>query len=151
MGYMWVKVLHVFFVIGWMAGIFYLPRIFVHFQFGKQEGANVERLKLMGQKLFSFMTFIGIFAIITGLWLLMKLGMHGKIWLHLKLTAVFFLIAYHVICGWMLSKMKKDELPFSHVFYRYFNEAPLILLFIILTLAMFKPINLDQLWAIFGK
>lgn len=148
MGYIWIKVLHVFFVIGWMAGIFYLPRIFVHFQYGKQEGVNVERLKFMGQKLFSFMTIIGIFAIATGLWLLIQIGMHG-LWLHGKLTAVFFLIVYHIICGWMLSKMKKDELPFTHVFYRYFNEAPLILLFIILVLVMFKPMNMEGFLAIF--
>ena len=148
MNYTWIKILHVFFVIGWMAGIFYLPRIFVHFQFGKQEGANVERLKFMGQKLFSFMTIIGAFALITGIWLLTIIGMHG-IWLHAKLTAVFFLIVYHVICGVLLSKMKKDQLPFTHVFYRFFNEAPLILLFIILVLAMFKPMTGQDLIAIF--
>lgn len=145
MSYLWLKVFHVFFVIGWMAGIFYLPRIFVHFQFGKQEGANVERLKFMGQKLFSFMTIIGILAIATGIWLLTIIGFNG-VWLHVKLTAVFFLIVYHVVCGILLRKMKKDALPFTHVFYRFFNEAPLFLLFIILVAVIFK----QQLPAIFG-
>lgn len=150
MGYLWVKIFHIFFVIGWMAGIFYLPRIFVHFQFGKQEGADVERLKYMGEKLFSFMTFIGAFALITGVWLLVKIGMNG-IWLHFKLTAVFFLIVYHLVCGWLLTKMKKDQLPFTHVFYRFFNEAPLILLFIILALVVMKPMTMQDLMSIFGK
>lgn len=144
----WIKIFHIFFVIGWMAGIFYLPRIFVHFQFGKQEGANVERLKYMGKKLFSFMTIIGILAIATGLFLLFKFGMNG-VWLHVKLTAVFFLIVYHAYCGYLLTKMKKDELPYTHVFYRFFNELPLILLFIILVMVVMRPMRGQDLFSIF--
>ncbi len=150
MGYLWLKVFHIFFVIGWMAGIFYLPRIFVHFQFGKKEGANVERLKYMGQKLFSFMTLIGILAIATGIWLLTIIGFNG-IWLHVKLTAVFLLIVYHIVCGVLLVKMKKDVLPYSHVFYRFFNEAPLFLLFIIIVTVIFKPTAGQDLLAIFVR
>lgn len=150
MSYLWLKVFHIFFVIGWMAGIFYLPRIFVHFQYGKKEGVTVDRLKYMGQKLFSFMTIIGFLAIATGIWLLTIYGFNG-VWLHVKLTFVFFLIVYHVICGILLRKMKRDMLPFSHIFYRFFNEVPLFFLLIIIIVVVFKPSDGQSLMAIFGR
>lgn len=147
--YLWLKVFHVFFVIGWMAGLFYLPRIFVHFQYGKQEGSSVDRLPYMAQKLFSFMNIIGVLALSTGVGLIWFVGFKA-IWIHIKITIVLFLIIYHIICGAYLQKMKLGTLSGSHQFFRFFNEIPLIFMFVILVMVIFKPNNLAGLFAIFG-
>lgn len=146
---LWVKVLHIFFVIGWMSGLFYLPRIFVHYQFGKQENVSVERLPYMAQKLFSFMTIIGILAILSGVYLLTPIGFKS-LWIHIKLTLVLLLVIYHFICGILISKMKKGTLKGSHIFYRFFNELPLFFLLLILLMVVFKPSVGSDFLAIFG-
>src|SRR5690606_8610432 len=89
------KAVHILFVISWMAGIFYLPRIFVHYVEGRAAGENVERLKTMARKLYHFASVMGVLAIASGLWLWLRYGFGGG-WLHAKITLVALLVAYHI-------------------------------------------------------
>ncbi|PCJ57793.1 MAG: hypothetical protein COA79_15020 [Planctomycetota bacterium] len=142
--YYWLKVIHLFFIIGWMATLFYLPRIFVHFQRGKEQNANVEYLKVMASKLFAFMSIMGFLAIGSGLCLAIESGMLLKVagnpfkWLFIKMIFVFCLILYHISCYFFLVKMKKDELSQTHIFFRFYNELPTLLMIPILYYAVFK-------------
>lgn len=126
---LWVKVLHIVMVIAWMVGIFYLPRIFVHMVEGQAAGEDVRRLKIMAQKLFTFMTIMAVFAVGSGfvLWLHFSVG-KGAGWMHGKLGVVCLMAVYHVVCGSMLRKVKNDKLNWSNVALRWFNELPLALL-----------------------
>jgi protoporphyrinogen IX oxidase len=133
---LWVKLIHIVMIIAWMVGIFYLPRIFVHYAEGRANNEGVERVKIMGQKLFSFTTIMAVFAIISGstLWLHYKIGF-GSHWVMAKLGFV----VYHALCGVMLKRMKNDTLNWSSKALRWFNELPLFLLVAILYFVIFKP------------
>lgn len=96
MAYLWVKVFHLLFMMSWMAGIFYLPRIFVHFVEGQAAGQQVDRLAIMASKLWKFMTIMMVLTLITGFWLWLGFGISGG-WLHAKLLMVALLIAYHFL------------------------------------------------------
>lgn len=136
---LWVKMLHILFVMSWMAGIFYLPRIFVHYAEGQAAGEDVRRLVIMARKLFNFMTIVMIPAVATGLWLWLDWGIRGG-WLHAKLTLVALLLAYHY---WTLTQVRRMEqagqLSHDGVFYRWMNEIPLLLLVGILIMVVVKP------------
>ncbi|WP_294946786.1 CopD family protein [Sulfurivirga sp.] len=136
---LWVKMFHILFVISWMAGIFYLPRIFVHYAEGQAAGEDVRRLVIMARKLFNFMTIIMIPAVATGFWLWLGWGISGG-WLHAKLTFVALLLGYHY---WTLTQVRRMEqdgrLSHDHVFYRWMNEIPLLLLVGILIMVVIKP------------
>ncbi len=136
--YLWVKVFHIFFVIAWMVGIFYLPRMFVHFQEAVQEGEGVSRIKTMARKLYKFSTIMMIFAIILGLTLWLHFGMGGG-WMHAKLLLVLYFVVHHHLCGYFLKQMQKDTLKPSSVFFRWFNELPVFVLLGILILTLMKP------------
>lgn len=131
-----VKWLHIVFVISWFAGLFYLPRIFVNHAM-IEDVATHERLALMEYKLFRFMTPLGLLALATGGWL-MSYGFSGG-WLHAKLALVFVLIVYHVYCGVLVKRFAAQRNVRSHVWYRVFNEAPVLLLFAVAFLAVVKP------------
>jgi len=136
---LWVKMLHILFVISWMAGIFYLPRIFVHFVEGRQAGEDVRRLVIMAEKLYRFMTIMMVIAVATGFWLWLGYGFQGG-WLHAKLTFVALLLVYHFWAGARVRQMKTTgELDHSGVFYRWMNEIPLLLLVGILIMVVVKP------------
>lgn len=132
------KVFHVLMIIAWMAGIFYLPRIFVHFVDGKNAGEDVRRLKVMAQKLHSFTTIMGIFALGSGFFLWLNYGFMGG-WLHAKLLFVFGLVIYQIVCFMHLKAMKQDRLNKSSFYLRVFNEIPLFLLIGILIFVIMKP------------
>lgn len=138
--YLWLKVFHLFFVIAWFAGLFYLPRFFVHHS--QTEDANTQiKLSLMEAKLFRFMTVILIFMLFTALGLV-KLNLDYYLqsgWFHAKLTLVFGLICYHLYCGRLVKQFRIGENKRSHVFYRVFNEVPTIVLLGILILVIIKP------------
>ncbi len=126
-------------VIAWLAGLFYLPRIFVHYVEGLKLGEDVRRLGIMATKLFRFMTVMALQAIVAGLWLWRGSGVTGE-WIYAKLLFVVVLIVYHVICWFYLQKLLKDDLNQSARYFRYFNELPLVLVIPILIFVVVKPI-----------
>jgi len=134
---LWIKALHLIAVIAWLAGLFYLPRIFVHYAEGRAQGEDVRRLVVMAKRLFGFMTIMAAFALLFGLWL--WLGFHdGGRWLMLKLVFVAALVAYHVACRVLLRRLQAGTLPSSFAL-RLFNEAALLLVVPIILLAVVKP------------
>jgi len=136
---LWIKSLHLLGVMAWMAGVFYLPRIFVHFSEGRAAGEDVRRLLIMANRLYGFMTLMALFALGFGMWLWQGFGFSGT-WLQLKLVLVVALIGYHFVCRVFLQRMRRgDELP-SGVKLRLFNEAALLLVVPILILAVVKPL-----------
>jgi putative membrane protein len=136
---LWVKACHIFFVVSWFAGLFYLPRIFVNLAMVPAESvAERERLLLMAKKLYKFVTPIGLLAVALGLWLWFGFDFSGG-WLHVKTTLVVILLGYHFYCGRVLSDFAAGRNRRSHVWYRFFNEAPVLLLLAICLLAVVKP------------
>jgi len=137
-GYLWLKVLHLLFMMSWMAGIFYLPRIFVHFVDGQVAGQQVSRLAIMGRKLWNFMTIMMVFTLITGIWLWLGFGFSGG-WLHVKLLLVGLLVAYHFWARKRVLEMQAGQLDHSGIYYRWANEIPLLLTFGLLVMVVIKP------------
>jgi putative membrane protein len=134
-----VKALHLWMVVSWFAGLFYLPRIFVNL--AMVESASVaerERLLLMAGKLYRFMTPLGVLAIGFGLWLWLGFGFSGG-WLHAKTALVLVLVAYHLYCGRVLRDFQEKRNTRSHVWYRWFNELPVLVLLAVIFLAVLKP------------
>ncbi|MDD4964057.1 MAG: protoporphyrinogen oxidase HemJ [Gallionella sp.] len=134
---LWVKAFHIIFVVSWFAGLFYLPRIFVNHAMAT-EPAEIARLKLMEGKLYRFVTPIAGLALITGLWLWFGFGFAGG-WLHAKLALVAFLVVYHFYCGKLVTRFAHDENVRNHVFYRFFNEIPVLILTAVVILVTVKP------------
>lgn len=134
---LWIKAFHIIFVISWFAGLFYLPRLFVNHAM-VTDMATQEQLSLMEHKLYRFMLPLAILAILFGIWLVAGYGMNGG-WLHAKLLLVAGLIAYHVYCGKLMRAFAAGKNTHSHVWYRWFNEVPVFVLFAIVILAVVKP------------
>ena len=134
---LWVKAFHIIFVTSWFAGLFYLPRLFVNHAM-VEDAATVERLKLMEHKLYRFMTPLAVLALGFGLWLWLGYGFSGG-WLHAKLALVVLLIGYHWHCGKLVADFKHDRNTRSHVYYRWFNEFPVLLLTAVVILVVVKP------------
>ena len=132
-----VKALHIIFVVSWFAGLFYLPRIFVN-QAMVDDAATAERLAIMARKLYGFVTPIGIIAVSLGLYLWFGYGFGGG-WLHAKTTLVIFLIAYHLYCGKLMRDFAAGRNTRSHVWYRVFNEVPVVVLVAVVFLTVLKP------------
>ena len=133
---LWAKSLHIVFIVSWFSGLFYLPRIYVNLAMETNDVAR-ERLLLMARKLFRFMTMLAIPAIATGIWLL-GYGFGGG-WLHAKLFLVLLVIGYHHACWSLLKKFERGANQRSHVWFRWFNEVPVILLLAIVILVVVKP------------
>jgi putative membrane protein len=133
---LWVKALHIFFMVSWFAGLFYLPRLFVHHSMVDDQ-ATRERLKIMERKLFYFVTPWAVLTIIFGFWLWFGYGFSGA-WLHIKTFLVLLLVIYHVICGKFMLDFRYDRNNRSDVFYRWFNEVPALLLLAIVFLVVLK-------------
>ena len=134
---LWVKAFHIIFVVSWFAGLFYLPRIFVNHAMAT-EPAEIARLKLMGFKLYRFVTPVAWLAVGFGLWLWLGYGITGG-WLYVKLGLVLGLIAYHYYCGKLVKQFAADHNTRSHVFYRWFNEVPVLVLVAVVILVTVKP------------
>ncbi len=135
---LWVKALHLIAVIAWLAGLFYLPRIFVHYAEGKCAGEDVRRLLIMARRLFGFMTIMAVLALLFGLWL--WLGFHDAgLWLMIKLLFVLALIGYHIACRVLLGRMIDAGSMPSSMALRLFNESALLLIVPIIILAVVKP------------
>lgn len=135
---LWVKVFHLLAMTSWMAGIFYLPRIFVHYVEGRAAGQDVSRLEIMARKLYGFMTIMAVFTLGFGLWLWFGWNISGG-WLHAKLLFVAFLIGYHVWCRAYLKQMQRGELSKSGRYFRLYNELPLLIFVPILIFVVVKP------------
>jgi putative membrane protein len=137
--YNWIKALHIVFIASWFAGLFYLPRIFVNLAM-ETDTAATERLLLMAGKLYRFTTILMVPALVLGLWLWLGYGMgQGSTWMHAKLALVVLVIGYHHACGSLLKKIEQGKSTRSHVWYRWFNEVPVLLLFAIVILVVVKP------------
>ena len=135
---LWIKALHIIFMVTWFAGLFYLPRLFVYHSTAT-DTAGIERFKIMERKLFyGIMTPGAILTLIFGFWLL-RYGFGGT-WLHIKLALVLVLIAYHIYCGKLLLDFKHDRNKHGHVFYRWLNEFPVLILIAVVILAVVKPL-----------
>ncbi|RIX49108.1 MAG: CopD family protein [Rhodocyclales bacterium GT-UBC] len=134
-----IKALHISLVVAWFAGLFYLPRIFVNLAMVPDDSpAERERLLLMAGKLFKFMTPLGVLAILLGLWLWFGYGFSGG-WLHAKTTLVVLLVAYNWHCGMILKAFRNGRNLRSHVWFRFYNEMPVLVLFAVVFLVVLKP------------
>jgi protoporphyrinogen IX oxidase len=139
---LWIKSFHVIFMVTWFAGLFYLPRLYVYHAMSDDQISN-DRFKIMERKLFyGIMTPGGIITIILGLILLQGYAWEafaGSLWMQIKLALVAILVVYHIYCGKLLNDFKFDRNQKSHVFYRWFNEFPVILLIAIVILVFVRP------------
>lgn len=138
---LWVKAFHILFVAAWFAGLFYLPRIYVNLAM-ETEAAATQRLLLMARKLYRFMTLLSVPAVVLGLALWLHYGVGrgpGNGWMHAKLLVVFLILGYHHGCGRLLKKFEAGTNTRGHVFYRWFNEVPVILMTVAIVLVVVKP------------
>ena len=138
---LWVKAWHIIFVVTWFAGLFYLPRLFVYHADCLDPDGNA-RFKVMERKLFAIMTVGAFAAAFFGLWLLAVYSREALIhtgWLPAKLLLVALLIAYHLYCLKLVHDFRDDRNTRNHVFYRWFNEVPALILIAVVLLAVLKP------------
>ncbi|MBU3737294.1 MAG: TIGR00701 family protein [Methylobacterium sp.] len=134
---LWVKSLHIIFMVTWFAGLFYLPRLFVYHAMSN-DPVSLERFKVMERKLFyGIMTPGGILTLVFGIWLWLGYGITGG-WLHAKLVLVSVLVVYHIYCGKLLVDFRQDRNVHGHVWYRWFNEFPVVILITVVFLVEFK-------------
>lgn len=137
--YTWLKTLHLVFVISWFAGLFYLPRIYVNLA-DVEDAATRERLLTMARKLLRFMTGLGVLAVVFGLVLWGGYGVgRSSGWMHVKLVLVLGLVAYHAYCAILYQRFVVGRSSRTHVWFRWFNEVPVLALFAIVALAVGKP------------
>lgn len=136
----WIKAFHIIFVITWFAGLFYLPRLFVHHAMTEDQ-ATKERFKIMERKLYRFTTPSMALTIVLGSLLLASnwSAYASSGWIYAKLALIVFLIIYHLWCGELVKLFANDINTKSHVWYRWFNEAPVLVLFTIVILVVVKP------------
>lgn len=137
MTYLYIKAFHLFFVVAWFAGLFYLPRIFVNLAMAT-EASELARLQLMANKLYRFMTPLAGIALALGLVLWLGYGVSGG-WLHAKLVLVLGLIGYHWMCRRFLAAFLAERNTRSHVWFRFFNEVPVLILLAVTVLVIAKP------------
>jgi putative membrane protein len=138
---LWLRCFHLLFVMAWLTGIFYLPRIFVHYAEGRAAGEDVRRLVIMARRLYGFMTLMALIAAALGIWLMYALGYFGVSlnWLNWKLVFVAGLVGYHLVCRALTQRMQLGaDLPGS-IKLRFLNEATLLLVVPILIFVIVKP------------
>lgn len=138
--YLWLKALHIVAMVCWFAGLFYLPRLFVYHAMSEDE-ASRERFSIMERKLYrGIMTPAMIATLVFGIGLLMLApAWMSQGWMHAKLALVILLVGYHHMCGAMYKRLARGENKRSHVFYRWFNEVPVLILIAIVILVVVKP------------
>ncbi len=138
---LWIKAFHIVFVASWFAGLFYLPRIFVNLAMVPPESvAERARLLLMARKLLRFTTILAVPAVLLGAWLWLGYGIgRGQGWMHAKLVAVALALGYHHACARIVKKFIAGQNTRSHVFWRWFNEVPVLLLVAAVILVVVKP------------
>lgn len=135
---LWVKAFHIIAVVTWFAALFYLPRLFVYHAMS-EDAVGIARFKVMERKLYrGIMTPSAVIAVTLGLWLWLGFGFSGA-WLHAKLALVTVLLGYHGYCGKLLRDFRDDRNRHGHVFYRWFNEFPVLILVAVVILVVVKP------------
>ncbi len=139
--YLWLKALHIIAIVCWFAGLFYLPRLFVYHAMS-EDAPSRERFCIMERKLYRGIMIPSMVAtLVFGIWMLVDnsalLSSGG--WLHAKLTLVVLLIGYHHGCGALLKRFARGDNQRGHVFYRWFNEVPVLFLLAIVILVVVKP------------
>jgi putative membrane protein len=138
---LWIKTFHIVFIASWFAGLFYLPRIFVNL--AQQTDPTVQTVLLgMGRRLYRFTNILAVPAVLLGLWLYVQYGIGrgpGSGWMHAKLVLVVLVIGYHHSCGVLLRKFEQGTNRRSHIFYRWFNEVPVLMLVAVTALVVIKP------------
>ena len=135
---LWLKVFHIVVVVSWFAGLFYLPRLFVNLAMEKNEVAY-DRLLIMAHKLYRFVTPIMWLTLATGTWLWLAYWWPTPGWLWLKLALVIGLVGYHHVCKSLLRAFEARQSSKSHVWFRWFNEIPVIALVLVVVLVEFQP------------
>lgn len=141
MVYPGLKALHIFFVVCWYAGLFYLPRLFVNLAMADPGSKEYETLLRMSRKLLRFMTPLGALALLFGIVESLYMGYltSGTYWVHVKYLIGIFLAAYHAECFVIQRRFEQRLNGKSHKFYRVFNELPVFVLALAVVLAIFKP------------
>jgi putative membrane protein len=139
---LWIKSFHIIAVVCWFAGIFYLPRLFVYHAMTEDQ-ATRNHLKIMEQKLYRFMSIFAVFTFIFGSWLISFNWDYywQSTWFISKLILVAVLLFYHLVCGHYVQQLQQDADHHSHLFYRWFNEFPVIILFAVVILVVVKPFD----------
>ena len=139
---LWVKAFHIIAIVTWFAGLFYLPRLFVYHAMCEDEVGS-ERFKVMERKLYRGITTPSMIIVVAlGLWMLYDyawLAYKPMLWLHIKLAFAVALIGYHLYCGHLVRLFREERNTRGHVFYRWFNEAPVLALVAMVILAVVKP------------
>ena len=137
---LWIKAFHIIAIVCWFAGIFYLPRLFVYHALAENP-ASREQFKVMEYKLYRFMSIFAILSIVLGVWLASynwNFYWHSS-WFLIKILCVVTLITYHLVCGYFIQQLRLDACDHSHIFFRWFNELPVLVLFAIVILVVVKP------------
>jgi len=139
---LWFKALHIIFMVTWFAGLFYLPRLFVYHAMSDDK-ISIDRFKVMERKLFyGIMTPGALLTIVFGLCTLFSNGLSaysGQLWLHVKYILILFLIGYHAYCFLLLQDFKHNRNKHSHIWYRWYNEIPVVIMISIIILAVVRP------------
>lgn len=140
---MWLKAWHLIGMVTWFAGLFYLPRLFVYHAMS-DDRVSIDRFKIMERKLYYGITTPGgVFTLVFGIWMLHDYAWAAfgdQLWLQVKLVLLGLLVAYHLYCGRLVREFRDDRNRRSHVWYRWFNELPVLLLIAIVLLAVLKPV-----------
>ena len=136
---LWIKALHIIFMVTWFAGLFYLPRLFVYHATA-EDRAGIERFKVMERKLYwGIMSPGALLTLAFGLWLWLGWFRDAGGWVHAKLILALLLAAYHLWCGKLLADFKHDRNTKTHLWLRWFNEFPVLILFAAVLLVVLKP------------
>ena len=138
---LWLKAFHIVAIVTWFAALFYLPRLFVYHAMAEDQ-VSKDRFKIMERKLYrGIMTPSMVLVIALGVWMITLNPSYymSQGWMHAKLTLVAFLVAYHFMCGALLKKFAQDINYKGHVFYRWFNEVPVLFLVAIIILVVVRP------------
>ncbi len=156
MAFLYIKALHIIFVVSWFAGLFYLPRLFIYQVEASQKPEPdrtilMNQLKIMQRKLWHIITWpAGVLAIVFGCWMLVLMpGYLQEPWMHLKLGFVGLLICYHLVCGQMFANLQKDNIKYSSFKLRLWNEVATILLFAIVFIVVLRD-TLNWIWGVVG-
>jgi len=137
---LWLKALHIIFMVTWFAGLFYLPRLFVYHAMTEDESTRAQ-FRIMERKLYyGIMNPGGVLTVLFGIWLWIGYGIGDQsLWLQLKIGLVIVLVGYHVWCGRLVKRFQKEADVHSHIFYRWFNEFPVLILVGAVLLVVLKP------------
>ena len=139
---LWIRALHIIFMVTWFAGLFYLPRLFVYHAM-TNDNISDARFKIMKRKLYFGITTPGaVLTVIFGSWLLYDYAWDlykGFMWLHIKLSLIIILLIFHIYCGYLMQQFKHNRNKHTHIYYRWINEFPVLILIAAVLLATVKP------------